>query len=911
MQKNKKLALLLILLMLALLCLLAGCNDREIGYDVKFLHFVDGNGQTVFDFQLDQYYKSDKLKQKLNEVNIPFYTKNGAKYLDGTEFSVDKDKINEYFVAHDADCTVYAKVSLSKKDYPAYTVVLNLVPVDYTVTYLDIEGATFDGATTYNVESDSALSKPSKPFYRFAYWYEIGENDTQNVVNALPTNEPHNITLYAKWEPKKINLVYQGLYGTIANPNEVEAVYQRDGAYTLLPVQSTAAYEFKGWKLNGNYITEIDPVELWNTSSDSSEMQLTLTADIEFKQFEVKYYVGGELNDTKTFDYFTLQEFENPAVPSIDHYVGRWSEEVTEFKNYIITAIYEVERFEVAVCTNVSGYSIETQNYVYGTKYKTVYDKLSYENKVLVGLYYDEDCLNKVNKDDLIDKSGTLYAKWYDRYVISSAADWVLLSTHPSAYFVIENDINFLGEAIPIVAEFNGVLDGQGHTVSNFNNQNSSCDIIYGLFSKNNGTISNINYINGSYNVVSPEGAYDTGIGFLCGINKGTISNVQLSNVTVNITNRHSTKWLDELSASSSEVNLHSGVLAAINLGTISQIELDETVLAEINTFMYSSIGNDSIDTFRTWGHYGLLVGTNKGQINSVTALGSLYSTATQMDEIDKQIYTGNNYFPLQAGGIVGNNAKEGTVSDALCNATVRINLESDKRKFFGIVDLGGICAFNNGQLNKCRVSESALLDISFIPGIRLSGTSEIRMGGVCGNNEGDSAIIKASYSEARFKIVSTNNLYVVDKFIGGIAGLNTARVAYSYAIVRSVEASINNRRQGNESFGGLFGYDKYNSSTGLTTHCFAVLDVDLSSLSTMFKSYQGKAEGTVINSFVYATDTAAGFNDDEYVATLCATEQELFAALDKTEYEAMGFSFADNYPTLPNVGKQLENRRI
>lgn len=102
MQKNKKLAWLLVLLMLALLCVLAGCsNDRKIGYDVKFLHFVDGKGQTVFDYQLDQYYKSDKLKQKIDETVVPFYTKNGAKYLDGTEFSVDKDKINEYFVSHD------------------------------------------------------------------------------------------------------------------------------------------------------------------------------------------------------------------------------------------------------------------------------------------------------------------------------------------------------------------------------------------------------------------------------------------------------------------------------------------------------------------------------------------------------------------------------------------------------------------------------------------------------------------------------------------------------------------------------------------------------------------------------------------------------------------------------------------
>lgn len=890
----------LIVIMAACLCLLAGCfgaGNNGIGSNVKFLHFVDDEGALILDYQLDQYFNSDKLQKTLDETEINYCTLGAGKYLDGTEFSVEKDKINDYIINHEADLTVTLNGFLLNTECPAYTVVMELVPKEYTITYVDVEGAVFDGPTTYNVKTDKTLPTATKEFYHFLGWYEKGF-DEGRPVKFVMTELPyvmHDLTLYAVWEPISFDMKYEGLAKSIENTNK-DVIYQKDGVYELISIPSTAAYTFNGWKSNGEYVTSVDPVAIWDPSAPSYDIDaytVVLTADIVYHDFNVNYYVDDELFQSYVINYHNFNDFKAPAVPSKEHYTGRWAEKVTAYQNYDIDAVYDIDKYDVDVKTNISGYTVNLPQYEYGTTYQSVYDKLSYTYKKLQGLYLESDFKTRVNENDFILSSGSLYAKWVDWYTISSASDWALISQHKDAYFSLENDINFLGEAIPVIEQFNGVLDGNNHTISNFINQNTSCAATYGLFCVNNGVIKNITFADGVYTAVSTKGRQDIIVGFLSGNNKGTIQNVCVSDLTVKITCWH---YVSHRTSSAETLWLNAGILAGKNNGTIENSRLTNTVKAEMNTQMYSMTEMRLDDNFtRTWAAYGTIVGTNCGQVKGVTSSAVLSSDASRTDEKADWLsnYYAYAYFPLQVGGLVGNNAAEGTIENSLSNAELYVHHSATAaRKFLGILDIGGITGVNYGQISKCYVSKNTVIDAY--------SNAETRVGGISGTNDGK-AVIKASYSEAEFIVGNASKSEKT--YFGGIVGLNNAAVSYCYAVMDNIGCNpIAFNGEGISGYcGGLFGYGQQSSSA---INCYAIIN-DGSPVS-LASTNQGKSVGaTVVKCYTYLTGNATGFSV-EGDATDCATEDDLLAQIAKLGYANMGFTIGtDGYPVLSNVGYQ------
>lgn len=899
---------LIILSLLSLSCLVAvGCGDsKEIGSDVKFLHFVDGEGTTLLDYELNQYFNSDDLQNKINGISVPYYTVEGGKYSDGTQFSVEKENINAYITTHEADLTIPKKFLFMTNDCPAFTVVTELSPIEYTITYNDIDGATFNGPSTYTVESDGALAKPSKQYYHFLCWYEKGVDEGRNVQfvrENLPTAMPRDIVLYAKWEAISFDVTYAGLVEGISNPNDKKVVYQKDGSYQLTPIPSTAAYTFKGWKINGEYATKIDPMAIWDPTADISDndaYSVTVTADLEFYDFKADFYVGDSLYESKIFNFSNFAALTIPNVPVKEHYTGRWSQTVDEFKNYKIQAIYELDSYNVGVQTNISGYTVSEQKYDYGTTYKTIYDKLSYNNKMLLGLYFDSACTERATETDYIEKGGTLYAKWLDRYSLSSVSDWSLLSERPETYFVIANDLDFQGEAIPVISDFNGVLDGQGHKIFNFINLNNNCDSTYGLFAKNSGAIRNIVFDDGIFTATTNNEIKDKNVGFLCGINKGSIENVCVSETTVKIVGVHSTEPMG-VWAGNTETYLNAGIIAGNNQGTISYSTVENTVKADMNTTMYSRTAYRYDDNFiRTWASYGLIAGINSGTISSVTSSASVATTATLQEELGDYLskYYAYTYYPLRMGGITGANNAAGIISNALSNAKVTSKFTlTSKRNYGGIVDIGGISGFNAGQIMQCIASNDCSLDAY--------ANADTRMGGICGTSEGN-GVIKSSYSRTKFTIGNANT-QTEKTYLGGIVGLNCAAVSYSYAIVDNVGLNAFNGQsyQGyvNGYFGGMFGYGNELSSI---VHCFGVVDADLSQSPMAYKSKQGAVvDGTVVKCFVFITANTSGLTaTDDNQSTVCDTKENLIEKIQNDGYKNMGYTLNPNdYPTLLSVG--------
>ena len=70
---------------------------------------------------------------------------------------------------------------------------------DYTITYVNVDGATNENPAGYNVETETIILKDTeKPGYTFGGWYRA-EDFTGEAVIKIAQGSTGNITLYAKW----------------------------------------------------------------------------------------------------------------------------------------------------------------------------------------------------------------------------------------------------------------------------------------------------------------------------------------------------------------------------------------------------------------------------------------------------------------------------------------------------------------------------------------------------------------------------------------------------------------------------------------------------------------------------------------------------------------------------------------
>ena len=479
-------------------------------------------------------------------------------------------------------------------------------------------------------------------------------------------------------------------------------------------------------------------------------------------------------------------------------------------------------------------------------------------------------------------------AVYKEAFYIASASDWKNLWNYKDSYFLLKNDIDFNGEAIPEISSFNGYLDGQGYKVYNFANQNLACNVIYGLISVNNGTITDIVFSDGSFVINAADTTTDTQIGFLTGVNNGTITNVRVEDVEIQLTGNHSTRWLSSI-PHEVEGNVNAGVIAGTNNNEISYVTVTNSVNVSMTTKIFGR-KNDSFPNAKltTWSNHGLIAGCNKGQVNHATTEANLISSAsmtiTKVNLQDSNF--GFVYFYHKVGGIVGSNIMGAFVKDCFSAAKVEANHDAVANvsgEYAVTVDVGGIAGANSGFVNKCGVGASAV--------IRSYCYAETRMGGVIGFNDGS---VSACYSLAQFVI---NNRSALETYCGGAVGYNDGTLTYSYAVVSNVRLGAVTNTE-NAYLGGLFGYASFHASTN---HCFVTVDT-----AGVLNNYAfGFYSTTTIDSYCYVhlTDSATNYLPCDKV-TVCASAHDLFDAIADKGFEAMGFVLsADTYPTLPNIG--------
>ncbi len=203
--------------------------------------------------------------------------------------------------------------------------------------------------------------------------------------------------------------------------------------------------------------------------------------------------------------------------------------------------------------------------------------------------------------------------------------------------------------------EFNGILNGNGHTITGLKCEVSAKveDCYYGgLFTVNKGTINDLIVKDAEIKVApNNKGAYTMLYsGVVCGINTGTISDVTIksSEILAHSTNiktswlvknssfpkigsgsAKSGDWYDYASlkftgtyctewVSNAVMNVFCGGVAGTNSGSITRTSVEVSIDAEVINFHYTA------DTARVYA--GGIVGSNTGKVDDVATSGEVHA---------------------------------------------------------------------------------------------------------------------------------------------------------------------------------------------------------------------------------------------------------------------------------------------
>ena len=197
----------------------------------------------------------------------PGYTFEGW-YKDG-EFTT---KVTEITQGSTGDITLYAKW---------------VKEGDYTITYVNVEGATNENPASYNVETGTiTLKDPVKPGYTFEGWY-MAEDFTGSAVTEIVQGTTGNITLYAKWL-ENYTITYELNGGT--NAPENPAGYNVETETITLKDPVKPGYTFGGWYKDGEFTTQVTEIAQGTTGN------ITLYAKWELVSYTITYELNGGTN---------------------------------------------------------------------------------------------------------------------------------------------------------------------------------------------------------------------------------------------------------------------------------------------------------------------------------------------------------------------------------------------------------------------------------------------------------------------------------------------------------------------------------------------------------------------------------------------------------------------------------------
>lgn len=481
----------------------------------------------------------------------------------------------------------------------------------------------------------------------------------------------------------------------------VQAQKVKDGYKVEKPSITRNGYEFNGWFYND---------EEWSFNSDIVKNDMTLVAHWAANAYTVKFNnTKGDNPEDATYIYDSNVTL--PIVPNVDGYTmsgwyngntlvsnGKWNiaDDVT------LTTKWTANNYTITLDPNGGSVSSTTMNIAYGENYTLPVPTNNFG--AFKGWYYGDEKVTDAAGNSLspftYTSNITLTTNWIEE--ISTVEQLKAIANGLNGHYKLVANIDLENEEwAPIgnASSFTGVLDGNGHTISNFKVSNQSGYI--GLIGYNKGTIKNLIITGTDVNV--PAVSQNSYVGTIAGYNKGTIENVQVSGSL--LINSHSSSY-----------TTYIGGIAGYNEGAIKN-----------STNNTSVTGTNYVGGITAYNEGTLLELTNKGIIIADTyGAGITTFTTTGISEC---INEGNITAGSYTAGIVASIPKGKAITISKCKNTGDLNTQSHA---------GGIIGYHAGG---SYITISQCVNTGNIT----SSVNDEYLGGIAGFI--DSVYIRDSYS--------------------------------------------------------------------------------------------------------------------------------------------------------------------
>ena len=244
------------------------------------------------------------------EYNITYETDGGennsnnpAKYtIETSTITLDKPSKTGYkflgWYSDEEHTTAVTEIPLGSKGNVTLYASWDLI--QYEITYETGIGTNNIGnPSKYTLSNNDLVLQPANPpkGYDFVGWYlEVGY---QTKVEKIEAGTTGKITLYAKYDLERFNIIYE------LNGGKLKGEYNKDfnkNESVILPTTPTKnGYEFKGWYTDidctaGNAITSI---------AKGTEKNVTVYAKWDYKVYNLEYVYGafGEANPDNPTTY--------------------------------------------------------------------------------------------------------------------------------------------------------------------------------------------------------------------------------------------------------------------------------------------------------------------------------------------------------------------------------------------------------------------------------------------------------------------------------------------------------------------------------------------------------------------------------------------------------------------------------
>ena len=252
----------------------------------------------------------------------------------------------------------------------------------YTITY-KLDGGSTTNVTEYTFESETiVLSNPTKDHYDFVEWQLDGKK-----VTEIASGSYGDKTIVALWKPTIYVITYQLNGGSTSNVTE----YTIESEAIVLSNPAKSHYDFAEWQLNGKKVTEIVSgsygdktiVAVWTPTIYTITYDLNGGSATNVTGYTIESETIVLSNPTKYCYDFVEWRLDGKVVTEIasDSYGDKTIVAVWTPTVYTIT--YELDGGST---TNVTGYTIESEDIILNNPTKTGYKFLGWSGTDVNGM---------------------------------------------------------------------------------------------------------------------------------------------------------------------------------------------------------------------------------------------------------------------------------------------------------------------------------------------------------------------------------------------------------------------------------------------------------------------------------------------------------------------------------------------